>query len=248
MLFKQKNELYQSKELSFLSYALTSHRVVIYIARGKMQYVSLFKTFFTISLSLGALNYVMAISESIHLKNKIIPQVIVNEAGTALSHYPELEEVAIEFKFKPSLKKSFMKAQPKFSTLFKPKKKRSYVILMSETFKIDGLELQIKDIPENVMIGWLGHELGHIMDYHRRNSLNLILFGLRYSISQNFIREAERVADTYAVTHSMKDYILDTKKFILNNSSLSEKYKARIRRLYLSPDEILLLVKEQETK
>ncbi|WP_101450976.1 hypothetical protein [Aquimarina sp. MAR_2010_214] len=188
----------------------------------------------------------MASFDTIQFKNKIIPEIIINEARTALSHYPELEEVSIEFKFKSSLKKSFMKAQPKFSSIFKSREKRAYIILMSKIFKIDGMQLPIKDIPENVLIGWLGHELGHIMDYHTKSSLNLILFGIQYSISSNYIREAERIADTYAITHAMKDYILATKKFILNHSSLSEKYKARIRRLYLSPDEILLLVKEQE--
>ncbi len=211
-----------------------------------MQYSQIFKTILIISLYIVTINQTMASLDTIQFKNKIIPSLIINEAGTALSHYPELEEVAIEFKFKSSLKRSFMKAQPKFSSIFRSKKKRAYVILMSETFKIDGMQLPIKEIPENVLIGWLGHELGHIMDYHTRNSLNLIFFGIGYWISPNYIRKAERTADTYAITHSMKDYILATKKFILNHSSLSEKYKARIRRLYLSPDEILLLVKKQE--
>ncbi len=190
----------------------------------------------------------MAVSQNIHITttNKVIPESILKEATIALSHYPELEEVLIEFKLKPSLKKSFMKAQPKFSSLLLSKDKRSYVILMSDTFKVDGLELKIKDVPSNVLIGWLGHELGHIMDYHNRSSINLIFFGLKYWLSKSYIREAERVADTYAITHSMKDYILETKKFILNHSSLSEKYKARIKQLYLSPDEIMLIVKEQE--
>ncbi|WP_378175564.1 hypothetical protein [Aquimarina sp. SS2-1] len=179
-------------------------------------------------------------------ENKIIPEKISNEVATALSFYPELKEVCIEFKFKSSLSKSFMKAQPKFTSLIKPKDKRKYVILMSKTFKIDGLELKIQDVPSNVLIGWIGHELGHIMDYQNRSSINLVFFGLKYWLSESYIREAERAADTYAVTHSMKDYILETKKFILNHSSLSEKYKERIRQLYLSPDEILLLVEEQE--
>ncbi|MFD2565108.1 hypothetical protein [Aquimarina rubra] len=181
-------------------------------------------------------------------KNKIIPKSISKEVSTALSHYPELEEVHIDFKFKSSLNKSFMKAQPKFSSLLNSKSKRKYVILMSRKFKIDGLELSIEDVPSKVLVGWIGHELGHILDYHHRSSINLVFFGLRYWLSKNYIREAERVADTYAVTHSMKDYILETKKFILNHSSLSERYKARIKELYLSPDEILLLVKEQEGK
>ncbi len=211
-----------------------------------MQYTIYLKTILAISLYIATLHHTMASFNTVQSKNKIIPSLITREAQIALSHYPELNEVAVEFKFKPSLKKSFMKAQPKFSTMFQSKEKRAYVILMSETFKIDGLELHIKDIPENVLIGWLGHELGHIMDYQTKNNFNLMLFGIQYWLSPNYIREAERVADTYAITHAMKDYILATKKFILNHSSLSEKYKARIRRLYLSPDEILLLVKEQE--
>ncbi|WP_155837778.1 hypothetical protein ACSTS3_13955 [Aquimarina muelleri] len=185
-------------------------------------------------------------SDTISFKNKIIPEEILEEARTALSHYPELKEVSIEFKFKSSLSKSFMKAQPKIPTLFASKSKRGYVILMSRVFKVENIQLHIKDIPKEVLIGWLGHELGHIMDYQNRSSANLVLFGIKYFFSQGYIRKAERIADTYAVTHNMKDYILATKEFILSKGDLPEIYKSRIRRLYLSPDEILMLVKEQE--
>lgn len=188
----------------------------------------------------------MISTDTISFKNKIIPEEILEEARTALSYYPELKEVPIEFKFKSSLNKSFMKAQPKIPTLFAPKNKRGYVILMSRIFKVENIQLHIKDIPKEVLIGWLGHELGHIMDYRNRSSTNLALFGIKYFLSQGYIRKAERIADTYAVTHNMKDYILATKEFILSKGDLPEIYKSRIRRLYLSPDEILMLVKEQE--
>ncbi|GAA4271955.1 hypothetical protein U6A24_10625 [Aquimarina gracilis] len=190
----------------------------------------------------------MTVSNTIHLKNKIIPEIIINEVGTALSYYPELANTNIEFKMKPSLNKSFMKAQPKLSSFFKSKGKREYIILISQTFDIDGIRLPLSDIPKDILIGWLGHELGHIMDYKNRSNFNLIGFGIRYFFSQNYIREAERLADTYAITHGMEKYILVTKRFILNNGSLPQIYKDRIKRLYLSPDEILLLVKELESK
>ena len=45
----------------------------------------------------------------------------------------------------------------------------------------------------------------------------------------------------------MKDYILATKDFILNHASISEVYKDRIKRLYLSPEEIMVLVEDLET-
>ena len=49
----------------------------------------------------------------------IIPEVITQEAKIALSHYPELTDVAIEFKFKKNIKKSTMQAQPSFWSVFK---------------------------------------------------------------------------------------------------------------------------------
>lgn len=175
-----------------------------------------------------------------------IPDIIKKEALIALSHYPELKHTSIEFKFKKHIKKSIMQAQPSFWSLFRSKKRRHYKILMSTSFKIDGEAFQTKDIPTNVMVGWLGHELGHIMDYSQRSSLNLLWFGIKYSLSDNYIREAERAADSYAVQKDMETYILETKNFILNKTNLSEKYKARIKKYYLSPDEIMTLVEERD--
>ena len=47
-----------------------------------------------------------------------IPEEIKEEAVVALSHYPELANTAIEFKFKSKIKKSNMQAQPVFKQLF----------------------------------------------------------------------------------------------------------------------------------
>ncbi|WP_282164554.1 hypothetical protein [Cellulophaga baltica] len=176
----------------------------------------------------------------------IIPDAIRKEAEFALSHYPELKNTRIEFKFKKDIKKSIMQAQPSFLSLLRPKKKRSYYIFISENFEIEGQKFATKDIPENVMIGWLGHELGHVMDYRNRSSINLIWFGIKYYFIDASIKEAERAADSHAVAKNLDGYILDTKNFILNNTNLSEIYKARIRKYYLSPDEIMILVEERD--
>ena len=183
-------------------------------------------------------------SDSLDLTNKIIPEAILAETKIALSHYPELSDTPIEFRFKKKIKKSFMQAQPKFSGIFKKKKNRAYYVMISENFNIEGEEFSIKEVPSDVLIGWIGHELGHVMDYQERSGFNLIQFGIGYLTSKRFIKEAERAADTFAVSHGMGDYILATKDFILNHANLSEVYKDRIRRLYLSPEEILLLVEE----
>lgn len=182
----------------------------------------------------------------VYQANKVIPANILNEAKVALSFYPELEGVEIEFKYKKGIKKSFMQAQPKFTNLFKGKKDRSYYVFMSSKFLIQNQEFSIEEVPSEVLIGWLGHELGHIMDYREKSALNLVKFGTRYITSDNFIRKAERTADTYAINKGMGNYIFATKDFILNHSGLSDSYKRRKARLYLSPAEILAMVNDLE--
>lgn len=176
----------------------------------------------------------------------IVPDSIQEEARIALSHYPELADTPITFKFKKNIKKSTMQAQPVFSSLFNTRKKRKYVVLISEKIKISDTIFHTKDVPKDIMVGWLGHELGHIMDYQNRSSLNLIGFGIKYTFSGTYLKEAERAADTYAVNHDMAPYILKTKNFILENAEIQEEYKARIRKFYLSPDEIMAMVEEKD--
>lgn len=178
---------------------------------------------------------------------QIIPTSISKEILTALSYYPELQETPIKFKFKKNIKKSTMQAQPTFGSFFRTRKNRRYVILISETFKISDKTFLTKHIPSDILIGWIGHELGHIMDYSNRSKLDLIWFGINYLLSDNHIVEAERAADTYAVQHNMEDYILKTKDFILNNADIQEAYKLRIKKYYLSPEEIMDIIEKRDT-
>jgi len=185
---------------------------------------------------------------SVHHTNAqhIIPEILKEEATVALSYYPQLKNTAIEFRFKNDIKKSTMQAQPVFCSLLKSKSKRKYLVLISRKFKISGQEFKTVHVDRDILIGWLGHELGHILDYQHRSSLNLIWFGVKYLFSDHYIKEAERAADSFAVSSGMANYILKTKHFILNNADIDEAYKARIKKYYLSPDEILLLVKQRE--
>lgn len=175
-----------------------------------------------------------------------IPESIKEEAKIALSHYPELKETSIEFKFKKKIKKSTMQAQPVFGSIFKTRGKRKYKILISERIKITDTIYYTKDMPSEIMIGWLGHELGHIMDFKDRSGINLVGFGLGYVFSKNYIKKAERRADSYAISHGMEKYILATKEFILTKAGLTQKYIDRIKELYLSPEEIMQMVEDRD--
>lgn len=174
--------------------------------------------------------------------NKTIPDAIRPQVEKALGYYPELKDVPIEFKFKKTIKKSTMQAQPRFSSFFRGRKNREYIILISEKFHIEHDSFNILNVDDKVMTGWIGHELGHVIDYRNRSSFGMLVFGLKYLFSKMHIQEVERAADTFAVQHGMSDYILATKNFILNHTGITPKYKARIKRLYLSPEEIMEMV------
>ncbi|OLY94586.1 hypothetical protein BUE76_01245 [Cnuella takakiae] len=180
--------------------------------------------------------------------HKQIPENLAKNILTALSFYPELRDTRIHFILKENIRGSVMQAQPVFHTLLRKRAHRRYRIHISEEFKLVNARQSITEIPDTVMIGWIGHELGHILDYEGRTNKGLMHFGYRYVLDPSFVKQAERVADTLAVARGMGRHIIATKRFILDHASLPQAYKDKIARLYLSPDVILEQVQQLEAK
>ncbi|MCY7358107.1 MAG: hypothetical protein LH609_11730, partial [Rudanella sp.] len=165
--------------------------------------------------------------------NKTIPAVIEKNVLTALSFYPELTSTTIQFVFKQRIDSSVMQAQPVFGTLLSSRKNRAYRINISALFKLTHTAIPIHQLPDAIMIGWIGHELGHIMDYESRTNLGLMGFGIGYVFSADYVKKVERIADGYAVSHGLGSYLVDTKRFILDHAELPQAYKDKIARLYV---------------
>jgi len=176
--------------------------------------------------------------------HKTFPYEIKNVALKALSFYPSLKQTPIDFVFNEHIRKSVMQAQPRYTSMFGSRKKRKYMVKMSRCFTLKGESIPLQELPEDVLVGWLGHELGHIMDYLHRSNWSLMLFGIGYYTSRSFIISAERTADTYAINQGLGDYILATKDFILHQAHMPERYIKRIKRLYLPPEEIMMMMKD----
>jgi hypothetical protein len=181
------------------------------------------------------------------IKSGKVPAELKSVVQQALAFYPKLRNEKIDFVFSENIRKSVMQAQPRYTSMYGSRKWRTYIVKISRNFELKGKKIPIQDLPEKVLIGWIGHELGHIMDYQQRNNWSMFLFGIGYYTSMSFIMSAERVADTYAINHNLGSYILATKEFILNESGLPERYIRRIKRLYLSPEEIINLVEKRPT-
>lgn len=176
--------------------------------------------------------------------NKKIPSVLSEEICMALSFYPELVHTPIRFQFRQRIKGSVMQAQPVIRSFFT--KQREYQINISALFRLTHAAEPIHQLPSDVLIGWIGHELGHVMDYENRSVWGMIRFGLGYLLSPSYVKKAERTADTFAVNHGLGKYIIATKHYILDHTSLPDKYKRKIARLYLSPDDIVEQVRALE--
>jgi hypothetical protein len=178
--------------------------------------------------------------------NKRIPAVIEKNVLIALSHYPQLKNTAITFRFRKNIRGSVMQAQPVFTSLLKSRTQRRYLINISSMFRLTHTITPIHQLPDEIMIGWIGHELGHIMDYESRSNGGMIAFGYHYLRSGIYVRAVEEIADTYAVNHGLGHYIIATKRFILDHAELPQSYKDKIARLYLSPDDIVEQVRKLE--
>lgn len=183
-------------------------------------------------------------SLNVFYQHKTIPVVVKAEIIKALSFYPEMKETPIDFVFDPNTSKSIMLSQPVLKSFFRGKKNRTYVVKINPRFVMVHTSMPIQNVPPTILVGWFGHELGHVMDYSQRNNWQMLAFGIEYLSSDRFISQAERNADTYAVNHGLGTYIIATKNFILNNGDLPLAYKERIKRLYLSPQQIMDLVKK----
>lgn len=178
-----------------------------------------------------------------YAENKEIPDEIRQVTLEALSYFPELLDTKIDFKFKDNISGSVMQAQPKVSSLILTNKKnRNYKIKVSRFLQLEDELVPIEELPHDVLLGWIGHELGHIKDYIGRSAVNLMGFGAKYYCSSSFVTKAEITADTYAVSCGLGDKIVATKNFVLNHERLPEAYKNKIRSLYMSPGEIMSMV------
>lgn len=138
---------------------------------------------------------------------------------------------------------SSMRAQPVVNLRFFSKAKRQYKIEVAIQSKIDG-KTKMEDIPKNILIGWIAHELGHVCDYQNRSTLGMIIFGLGYILSPSFKKKAEQRADKFAIANGFGRSIIETKKFMLSHADLGSDYRQQLEKYYYSPEDIEELVAE----
>ncbi|MCP9235624.1 hypothetical protein [Lewinella sp. JB7] len=163
-----------------------------------------------------------------------------------LRQYPELLGRPIYLR-RIAMRYSTMRAQPVINWQFFRRKYRHYRVDFSNHVEVTA-HVRVRELPREVVVGWFAHELGHIVDYLERPWRGMIAFGLGYALWSRYMREAERRADTIAVDHGFGSEIIATKHYLMKHATLPHHYKKRLRKYYLSADEIEALITAYEER
>ncbi len=173
-------------------------------------------------------------------KNKTYPKHFELACLVALSYFPELKNVHIDFKYK-NIGKHSMEAQPNVDFFMNKYSKRSYKILINSKSQ-KKLGYSIEGLNFNQMVGIFGHELSHILQYQQRKNLGLIVFLLSY-LTTDFSKKVEFEADIIAIKHGLGWQVYDFVNYILNNANLDKIYRNKKLKDYFSEKDILEFMK-----
>lgn len=160
----------------------------------------------------------------------------------ALSFYPELKDVNIEFR-KAEIGTT-LAARPIISSFFNTDYERTYEVIFNNS---DDCEVPFLELPEEGQVGILGHELAHILDYETKSFGQLLVTGCFY-INAHSIRNYERGIDRVTVERGLGEKLHDAYYYILEESQASLKYKNFKKFTYLEPHEILEQVRVSRVK
>jgi len=176
-------------------------------------------------------------------KNKTFETKIELECLTALSFFPELKNTVITFKFGKPV--STMISRPEITSIFKRKSKREYlVIIRSPNTTKTGFEWT--KLNYNALVGWIGHELSHIVMYQKKTNAGLLFTGIRYIFPSGRMK-IEKETDVCTIWHGLGQALFDGTYYTLFKSEASENYKRKLRKYYLLPEDIIKEMSSTET-
>ncbi|MFK8005924.1 MAG: hypothetical protein AB8H03_06120 [Saprospiraceae bacterium] len=170
--------------------------------------------------------------------NKIFVDTYKAQCLKALSFYPELKDVNIEFR--EAEIGTTLAARPMITSFFNTDYERKYEVIFNNA---SNCEVPFSDLPEEGQVGILGHELAHILDYETKSFGQLLVTGCFY-INAHSIRNYEREIDKVTVERGLGEKLHDAYHYILEESQASLKYKNFKKFTYLEPHEIMEQVQE----
>jgi hypothetical protein len=149
----------------------------------------------------------------------------------AIKFYHELQAVPIRLKF-TRLSFSTMTARPPLYLFKMPWMRRRYIIFINSNNKFGKFTIPISELTDEILLGWLAHEIAHITQYEKMNWYKFIFFPVKYIFNNRFRREFENEADEITKQRGLEKELKDGINFTLNDQRVSTSYKARTKKYY----------------
>ncbi|MEJ1222889.1 hypothetical protein [Sediminicola sp. 1XM1-17] len=155
-----------------------------------------------------------------YLTNKDIPTEITEQVATALSYYPELMDVKVEFRFRKS--KTPFSSKPTFFSMFKKKENRTYVVTISTEAEEKNKPILFLNLPYNAQIGVMGRELGQITTYTTKNTSQL-LGNIFKMLNDDYADEVNFNNDLICIDHGLGYQLFDWSSYVQGALDLPER-------------------------
>ncbi len=167
-----------------------------------------------------------------------VPEKINKEVILALSHFPELKDDRINFRYKRI--RLTMNARPDVLNIFRTRSNRKYIILINNN-KGRHKGINLNNISFNSRVGWYAHELGHIYHYHEMTNLQTVAFSVKYVISSKYVRKVERFINEIAIQRGLLFQIYEGEILLSETTAISSGYKRKAKFNSLSGEEFICL-------
>jgi hypothetical protein len=176
-------------------------------------------------------------------KKKKLPRGYGLHALVALSHYPELKDIAIEFIYKDSDATAY--CRPVFSSMFHSATERTYRVVISKKIRHSKEPVRFHSLSFSAQIGVIGHELGHVAHFVEKSAFEMAELGIRYLQSDDFKRELEIGTDLRAIHHGFGHQLLEYALLIeeLQKKYPEDPYYQTYFQFYMTPAEITAAMK-----
>ena len=122
-----------------------------------------------------------------------------------------------------------MQAQPTPNFIVKRKNKRAYRIFINDNPELTGINYQ--DLSFNALVGWIGHEFAHLIDYSSMNNRELLGFIAAYVFDKREMRKTERQADKETIKRGLGIQLLDGVAFLKKTRRYPNDIAKRKRRI-----------------
>ncbi len=139
--------------------------------------------------------------EALYGNHKSIPDKFKPQILLVLSHFPELENVPIEFVIRETF--APLSAFPNIGTLFLGGEKRKFQVIISSRSNEYMEPILLRNLPFNAQMGVLGHELSHIVDYLHLSWMELIAVALNYGVIPKYRAWMEKKTDLITIEHGL---------------------------------------------